>query len=337
MNSKHLPRSRPSQSRRFFWLPGGGKRRGKTPSQKFKPFLAAALFILPVAFLQAGEVQTFVPTVPVAAGPNKMSHTKISLTSTYAAAGDVTFDDTERGDSESVSVALDISTQVPLGEIFFVPIAFGSDNIFLNSVEGVPIPNNINTLSFGTGVGVRLSDQWTAAIIANALLYNLEDVGSNSLGFSAMLRAEYAISTDFVWLFGVAFQSDSDLPVLPVAGLRWNLQEDLTLSLVFPKPELLYRVTPEINVFLTGSFETITFRADDSLSEDAGVAGFDNALGNYREISAGIGAEYLVSRSFTIRLEGGYVIDRNLDYDRVGKDIEFDSAPYARLALKFGF
>lgn len=204
----------------------------------------------------------------------------------YVAAGDVSFRGV-KGNSDAQSVNANINAQIPLDDKWFVPAGIGSRNLFLGTVPGAPIPDQIDTLGFDAGVGYHLNQQWTFAGSLGPRFYRLDGVDGDDLGVGGMVRATWRWKPNLTVAFGIGFEPDSQVPVLPAAGLRWDIRTNLTLNLMWPRPALIYRVNQRVDVFVGGGGNFAVFRADPNLGDKIGQPAFDNALGTYRDFHIG--------------------------------------------------
>jgi hypothetical protein len=107
-----------------------------------------------------------------------------------------------------------------LNEQWFVPFGLGSRNLFLGAVAGAPIPDQIDTLGFNTGLGYRFNDQWTLVGSLGPRFYRLDSLDSSDIGIGGMVRATYEWKPNLTLALGLAFEPDRDVPVLPAAGVR---------------------------------------------------------------------------------------------------------------------
>ncbi len=152
-----------------------------------------------------------------------------------------------------------------------------------------------------------------------------------------MVRATYKWRPDLTVAFGVAVNPDRDVPVLPAAGLRWEIRTNLSLSVMFPKSGLDYRLNSRLSLFAGFDANFTVFRAENDLGDKIGLPQYNNGLGTYHDFHAGVGVEYRIIRGLSASVEGGYSFDRELDYQRIDQTVKFDSAPYIQAGLKYRF
>jgi len=267
-------------------------------------------------------------------GPNL----HISVDSSYVGSGNVNYGGTTRGKSDAFSVSVNLNTHIPLQDKWFAALGLGSDNFFLNSVVGAPVPDQINTMRFSAGLGYRFNQKLTVVAMLSPMLYNLSDIHGNDLGFAGMVKADYRVNPDLILAFGVAFNPDSEYPVLPAAGLIWNIRQmNLTLNLMFPSPRLIYHVNPNLSFYAGGRMVATTFRTDSDQGDKIGLPRFNNALSTYRDFHLGGGVNYQIIRGLMFSVEGGYSVGRQIDYTRLGETVEFDPSPYIQAGVKGRF
>ena len=92
--------------------------------------------------------------------PGKRPLFDVTLESSYTGAGKAKFRGADSSNSDACNVSLGLSTRAPLNEHWSIPLELRSQNLFLGSPAGVPVPENIHTLEFGTGLSYRPDDRW---------------------------------------------------------------------------------------------------------------------------------------------------------------------------------
>lgn len=241
------------------------------------------------------------------------------------------------GNSGAQSANATISGAIRLNQDWFVPLSLASRNVFLGTVEGAPIPDQIHTLGLNPGLGYRFNDQWTLAASLGPRLYRLDNLEGSDFGIGGTVRATYRWRPDLMLAFGVAFEPDRDVPVLPAAGLRWDIRTNLTFSLMFPRSGLDYRVTRRLSLFFGGDGNFAVFRSDNNLGDKLGQPQYDHALATYRDFRLGAGAEYRLVRGLSATVEGGYSFGREIDYQQLDETVKFGSAPFLQAGLRCRF
>ena len=89
------------------------------------------------------------------------------------AARSVNFDGASgRSGAQSANAA--VTGEVPVNDQWFVPMGLVSRNLFLGGVGGAPIPDQIDTLGLGAGLGWHYNDRWTFIGSVGPRIYRLE-------------------------------------------------------------------------------------------------------------------------------------------------------------------
>ncbi len=260
-----------------------------------------------------------------------------SVDGSYVGAGQAKFEGAKLGNSDAEMVGASLAGAVPINERWFVPLGVSSANIFLEPVPGTPIPSEIHTLRLFSGLGYKVNDQWTVGGSVGPDFYKIGDVTTSGIGVAGTVHAIWQVRGDLTVAFGVAIVPDLDIPVLPAAGVRWDIRTNLTLNLMFPRPIIIYRAAPRLNFFAGADFKFALFRADNDQGTRIGQPSYNNGLGTYRDIHLGAGVEYRIARGLWASAEGGYSVAREIDYKRIGQTIDFDPGPYVQAGLKYRF
>jgi hypothetical protein len=261
------------------------------------------------------------------------SGVQASLNFSYDASSKAKFQGTRLGDSDATALNLAVNTQIALDKKWFIPLGLQSDNYFLGTVSGAPIPDNIHTLRFNTGLGWHFNDQWTFTALLSPSLYRFEDVGGSDIGWAGGAVATFQQNPALTWSFGFFVAPDSDVPVLPAVGLHWLINQHYTLEVGFPKTRLTYRVDPKWSLYTGVDLNGTTFRSGETLGTKTGYPNYNNALATYRDIRLGVGAGYEVGHGLRAEIEAGCSVYRDINYNDIDQDVKFNPAPYVRLGL----
>lgn len=338
------------------WADTGGKGRTASPHQAVaaRRIILAALFFGRAAIAQEAQPQVDnqaastnngrwatleAPYVgafgwPQAAGTQPRFG--VASEYSYVASGDISYRGL-KGSSDAHAITPSASGDIPINEKWFIPVGMRSENLFLGTVAGAPIPDRINTFGLDTGAGYHINSQWTVAATIGPVLYRFDDIGGDEIGIHGAIRATYIMNPKWTFIMGLGFEPDSEVPVLPAAGLRWRINTNLTLNLMFPKPALIYRVLPRLSVYVGGGGEFAVFRTESDFGNQIGLPQFNSALGTYRDFHVGAGAEYRLPLGASVTVEAGYSVGRQINYKDIDQTISFDPAPYVQAGLRWRF
>jgi hypothetical protein len=259
------------------------------------------------------------------------------LNTSFTAEGKTKYQGAKQGNSGAFNVDLGANGMFPLNEDWMLPLDLMSQNYWLESVPGTPVPIHINTLGFGAGLGCRAVENWMFIARISPLFYRLYDVNSDDVGVAGGLMAMWNYSPTFQFMFGIMVAPDSDLPVLPMAGMNWRINEQWDLSLMFPQPRLTFQPNEHWRFYAGVNINGTTFRTSNALGNDIGNARYNNALGTYRDVRFGGGIGYTLNQNVRVEAEAGYSISRQIDYTDLDTTVKFDPAPYVRIGINVGF
>jgi hypothetical protein len=239
--------------------------------------------------------------------------------------------------SDVNGLVLGVDSRLKVNDDWFVPLGLQSDNYYLGSVTGAPIPDAIHTLHIRTGLGWRMNGQWTFTGLVGAALYRLDDLHSDDVGFTGGVLASYQQRANLSWTFGILASPDSDLPVLPVVGVHWGISDQFTLDVGVPRTRLTYQLDPQWSFFTGLDLTGTTFRGSESLGAKPGYSGYNNALATYRDIRVGVGSSYEFAHGLRVEGEVGYSVYHRIDYTTFDQSVHFDPAPYVRVGVSYRF
>jgi hypothetical protein len=255
----------------------------------------------------------------------------------YVGASHAKFPGAERSDADAQTAGGALLGRIPVRDGWFVPVNVNYQHISIEQVKGAPVPQNLDLLRIGTGLGCRFTSNLTVSASAGPLFYNLEEVRTSSLGFGGAIMASYVLNPRLRLATGIAINPDSRFPVFPMTGVNWKIRDDLTLDVGAPKTRLVYRFAPKATVYTGAGFQYGTFRTGDTLAGATGVPGFNNAIGTYEDVRVGAGLGYEIDKQLSAEIEGGYSVFRRIDYTRLHEHVNFTPGPYVQCGLRFRF
>lgn len=280
------------------------------------------------------------------------SHPPINLVVDYSSTGSGTteFRGRDRSESGANSVTFMIGGAVPLGgppkfeegvavspPKWMMPLGLLSQNVYFDEVPGAPVPESVHTLSLNTGLGYRLNDKWMLMANVSPTLYRTDGVGSDDFGIRGGLMAMWRYSPSLTWMFGVMADPDGEFSVLPMVGANWEINPKYTLSLMMPRPQFVYHPNKRWSYHIGANLNGATFRTNDTFGTERGEPRYNHALASYRDIRVSTGLQMRVTSQLALSAEGGYSVNRQIDYTRIDERVKFDPAPYFQLSLRTRF
>lgn len=300
-------------------------------------FWAAAFTVLSAAIAQSMDFG-MIPQPPADDESGKRpTLVDITLESSYAAAAQTTFRGSEVGESVASSVNIGLNTRIPLNGHWIIPLELRSQNLYLGTLTGTPLPDNINTIQLGAGLGYRPDEHWMFMARVSPTFYRLSDIDSNDVGVSGSMMAMWSYSPSLKMMLGVMYSPDSVLSIMPMVGFDWILNKHFDLQMMFPRPRLVYTPNDNLSFHIGAEMDMTTFHSNDLTKNSKELSQYNDALGTYRDIRLGTGIIYRFSETLRAEVDAGYSVNRQVDYTEIDESVEFDSSPYARLGLRASF
>lgn len=130
---------------------------------------------------------------------------------------------------------------------------------------------------------------------------------------------------DFV--FGIEVLDRDDVNLLPVAGLILTPRDDLRLELVFPRPRVEVRISPQSSIYVAGELGGGTWDIERPTLPDDVVT--------YRDLRLLFGISTCQEDGGESGFEIGYVFDRDLSYRSGNGDFSPGSTILLRLTQRY--
>jgi hypothetical protein len=216
-------------------------------------------------------------------------------------------------------------------------LAFSSHE--LDAAGALPLPDRLAELTVNLGLQRRLSPQWSAAVYARPGFFgDFEELDGDSFNVPLLALANYTVSRELTWSFGVNINAFSDNPVLPVAGVRWQFAPDWTFSIGYPRAGFTWQSSPALAWRAGVSFQGGSFRVTENLGVPApGIRRLANTLLDYREVRVGGGFDYTLGPGFTLGVDAGVVTDRKFDYIDRAYRLDGDLGFYGAISVQSRF
>lgn len=194
------------------------------------------------------------------------------------------------------------------------------------------VPDQLGSLALKVGWNRAIDRQWSLRFEADPGNY-----GSGSFGAPIAFRAIYAASRDLQWAIGVNYDWRSGHPLAGGVGVRWKFAPDWTLAFLVPAPRVEWAVNKELSLVAGFNLRGGTFKVANDFGRTRGRPAFDSQTVDYREISAVIGARWLLSQGTTLNVGVGYMTDRRFQFDDRNLLLNGDGAPSLQLSITSAF
>ncbi len=201
--------------------------------------------------------------------------------------------------------------------------------------DSAPLPNTLQSFAAVVGLDMQLFDSWLIRIEARPGFYSGSgDITKGSFNVPFILGCSYLASADLQWVAGASVDVNRKWPFIPAVGVRWKMSEKWVLNGILPRPRLEYDWDKSLKLFLGGDVKGATYRVDAKFGDAHGNPRLNNAIVEYWEVRAGVGATWKVSSNWTAEIGTGYMAYRNFDFHRAGSEYKTDlGAAYGEVVL----
>lgn len=255
----------------------------------------------------------------------------IKADSRYLAKSDV---NAMAGEIQIAESSLDLSYAFKMFEQLPVTLSLGLKHTDINEDLPLELPSRMEGRSFTFSTKFPLpfndSDQYFIGLDVSPSLYT-DDWKWESSAFRVPFRTYliYKNSESLIFVAGASVRIDYDNTVLPIIGVIYKPNDQLSFNLASDDPNISYKLNDHTTAF--AEFGYVLDEYEVTRSGQKGV------VLKYRETSTGLGVKYAVGNHLQASLSAGGVFGRRLEYrDSVGK-ADLDSTPYVRGKMQMNF
>lgn len=227
-----------------------------------------------------------------------------------------------------------LTVAVPLPTRDFpLMITSGFNTVLLNGPAKPDLPARLYDGSLDFMWLPKLSERWLGILSVEPGVYSdLDSLQDDAFRVKAKALARFDLAPERVQvLLGILYLDREDINWLPAGGVIWDPNDDLHVELVFPQPEVAYRLTS------TGLFEDWCYLAGefggDTWSIRRGVDEFD--MMTYVDWRLFLGLERRRPGGAGQRVEVGYVFGREIKFDSPAPDALADDTFMVRAGVEF--
>ena len=201
----------------------------------------------------------------------------------------------------------------------------------------VPLPGRLQLWGLSLGATRTLAEffgpGWSSTLMLRPYLSSdSSSLGDAGFSLPASLSFGYRQSPALTWNFGLNVNAQSDNPVMPILGARWDFAPSWTLAFGFPQTGVSYQASPALTLKAGARFQGGTYHVT-----TARAPGLGDTWLEYRDIRLGAGFDYQIGKVLTATLDGGVVVNRKFDYFDRNYDLDGKSAGYFTLSLRARF
>ncbi len=228
----------------------------------------------------------------------------------------------------------------PLGDDYLPSIGISYTGFYIDRDTGTALPERLQSVGLPLSVFKTFNPTWSAlAVIAPSVSNAGSSFSSDGFGVNAFGLATYTFSPEFNVSFGVAADTLSTGfgALLPVVGTEWRFDPEWTLNLGFPRTDVTWQATNSLSLAARVEVDFGTFYVkDDPLPGAPGKPSLRDTTLDYTAIRLGVGADYALSKDFTVGVSTGVLVSRTADYnDRNYKLESRDATAFAGLTATY--
>ena len=213
-----------------------------------------------------------------------------------------------------------------------------------NRLATFPLFHNLGVVGAKVGFVYEFSSQWSIlGNVAPSFNGDLDNLTGRDFVMNGMVALKYSPygNDKLSFLLGANIHSTGQIPAFPVAGVRWQVNDTITLNLTVPRPEIDFDLTRRLALFADGQFDGGTFRVPNDAGSDIGQPKFNNAWLSYESLGFGGGWRFKIAPFASLQAEGGYETERNFNFYNLnnnnGINTHIKSAPYVETRLNVSF
>jgi hypothetical protein len=204
-----------------------------------------------------------------------------------------------------------------------------------------PVPDSVQGLDLAIGADLQVSPAILLRIEAHPGFYGQGgNLSWRDFNVPFEMAGTYFVSSDLQLIGGVYVDVNNNVPVFPVAGVRWKVSDKWVIEGIAPRPQLQYQLSDSVTLYAGADLRQATFRMDNQFGlQHGGNPKLNDAILQYFEIRAGAGLTWKVTKYINLDVEGGGTPYRSFYYPRAtGYTVKSeDLVPYLRVGLSAKF
>lgn len=245
------------------------------------------------------------------------------------------------GDQDEFHVTAEYTHRFQIKDRIYLRLGVNYER-FAFGTSFAPVPTTLQSLSGVVALEYLVQGRAAYFISSKPGLYysNWDNVGTGNFDAPTVVAGVVPLAKNVYLIVGARFSILSKYPALPVAGLKWDITDNLHLDAIPPEPRLVYDISDRWEIFVGGEILGESYKRDRNPNARPQDQRFNEGVIDYSEYRVGAGFTYNVSKTISFDVSGGYVPRRTFDYYRGednGKRFKLEGAPYAKVSLSAAF
>ncbi|MDZ4817058.1 MAG: DUF6268 family outer membrane beta-barrel protein [Verrucomicrobiota bacterium] len=256
----------------------------------------------------------------------------------YVAPANLSVGSNRLGDIDEHFTSINTSAIIPISDKLYFRFGPEWSRFSFGMPSAAPMPNTLQEVAMLIGADYVINDAWQLRMEMHPGLYSdFQDISFDDVNIPATFGASYSMNESLKFLVGISVNPRREYPVLPGAGVWWKINDKWTLNAVMPKPRIEYHVNDTVTLHAGGEVKGGTYMVADDFGRTHGIANLDSEPIDYWEVRTGAGLTWNVREHVSVGLEGGYMIDRNIEYNNANTRLDTEGAPYGAISVKAKF
>lgn len=302
---------------------------------KLLPLLSPAVVFLTTGILSPASVSA--QGRPATTQPGYSSKVEIGGGSGFSA--DIERNGVVVGDGGSQNVFGSYSINVVTGTPVNWQVGLELDIFTFNPSAGIFIPDTAGSFTLPLGLSWQIADRWNLAVSTKPGVYSdFKDLDLEDFNAPVLTYLTYQWTDRLVVGAALVVNGrNAGLPVIGGVGLRWQMTDRWTLSLLFPKPRVEFTPNAQWRLWFGGEFRNGAYHLADDFGTNTGNPQLNGQIMEYREIRGGLGVERRLGEHWRVTLDAGWLLNRRWDFDRVNLTYDGNGAAYGQLTVNYRF
>ncbi len=288
--------------------------------------LAAVSLPTPMVIAQTG------PRMGVSADTSYSSRSYSEIA--YVFPSTLQLDSTEFGDVSTTAAQVSYQVSIPGSAKTSWIAGIDLRGTWFDRPGDAPIPDALYETSLRVGTLWRFADDWTLQVLLSPGLYSdFKDFDGDDFKVPGLILAFWQLNESVQLIGGAGVDIRRDLPVIPALGARWNFADDWTLLAVYPSPRIEYAASQTVTTFVGAELIRSAYRVAEDFGDRLGRPELNDQDMSYNEWRVGAGIRWSPRRAITVSIDGGWMGERQYNFDDRDFELTSEGAPYLQLSI----
>lgn len=252
----------------------------------------------------------------------------------YVAPSALSLGNTGFGEVDTLSAQVSYQSTLRQSDAWSWIVGFDLQGNWFDVPGQAPVPEGLYETSLRVGGSWKISEDWSLQTLFSPGLYSdLKDVDGGDFNVPGLVLAFWQATERLQLIAGASVNVRRDLPVIPAIGGRWQFADDWTLLAVFPTPRIEYTASEAVTVFAGAELVRTAYRVAEDFGDRWGRPELNGEDISYNEWRVGAGARWKISRALVVSLDGGWMGEREFNFDDRDVELESEGAPYVQFGV----